>query len=153
VRTTGLRIDVLGTRFNVNHRRNKTEVVLQEGRVQVSGDETTNDPAINGSTVMRPGDMLTYSEMSHRLTKTIINPETIISWKDKLLIFKDKPIVEIVQILSDTYGIQVDFRNQSIAAKRFSGSVPTDSVGIFFEKLEKLYGVSIRQTGQRYVID
>lgn len=153
VRTTGLHIDVLGTRFNVNHRRNKTEVVLQEGKVQVSGDETTDDPATNRPTVMRPGDMLTYSETSHRLTKATINPKTVISWKDKLLIFKNKSVAEIVQTLSDSYGIQVDFQNQDIAAKRFSGSIPTDSVGVFFRKLEKLYGVSVRQTGQRYVID
>ena len=153
VRTTGLRIDVLGTRFNVNHRRHKTEVVLQEGRVQVSGDDGINNPATSHPTQMLPGDMLTYSEASHRLTKAAVNPEMIISWQDKLLIFKDKPVKEIVGILSDTYGIQVDFRSQEVANKRFSGSVPTDSVDVFFKKLEKLYGVSVRQTAQRYIIE
>lgn len=153
VRTTGLRIDVLGTRFNVNHRRNKTEVVLQEGRVEVSGDDATSNPNTNRSTVMRPGDMLTYSETSHRLTKAIVDPQIIIAWQDKLLLFNSKPVAEITQILADSYGIGVDFRNPDIAAKQFSGSVPTDSVGIFFKKLEKLYGVSVRQTGGRYVIE
>lgn len=153
VRTTGLRIDVLGTRFNVNHRRNKTEVVLEEGRVEVSGDDVSDDLATNRPTVMQPGDMLTYSETSHRLTKVAVDPKTIISWRDKLLIFKDKPVAEIVLILSDSYGLQVEFRNREVAARRFSGSVPTDSVGVFFKKLEKLYGVSVRQTGQRYIID
>lgn len=153
VRTTGLRIDVLGTRFNVNHRRNKTEVVLQEGQVQVSGDEVTSDPATSRPTVMLPGDMLTYSETSHRLTKAAVDPVAIISWQDKLLIFKDKPVAEIGQVLSDSYGIQIDFRNQEVARKRFSGSIPTDSVGIFFKKLEKLYGVSVRQSGGRYIIE
>ena len=154
VRTTGLHIDVLGTRFNVNHRRNKTEVVLQEGRVQVSGDEATNDPVASRPTVViLPGDMLTYSESSHRLTKATVDPQTVISWQDKLLIFTDKPVVEIGQILSDSYGIQIDFRNSEIAAKHFSGSVPTDSVDVFFKKLEKLYGVNVRQSGVRYIIE
>lgn len=153
VRTTGLHIDVLGTRFNVNHRRNKTEVVLQEGRVQVSGDDATSNPASSRPTVMLPGDMLTYSETSHRLTKATVSPESFISWQNKLLIYKNKPVFEIAQALSDSYGIQVDFRNQDVADKRFSGSIPTDSVGIFFEKLEKLYGVSVRQTGGHYVVE
>lgn len=153
VRTTGLRIDVLGTRFNVNHRRNKTEVVLEEGRVEVSGDDVADDLATNRPTVMQPGDMLTYSETSHRLTKVAVDPKTIVSWQDKLLIFTDKPVAEIGLILSDSYGLQVEFRNQEVAARRFSGSVPTDSVGVFFKKLEKLYGVSVRQTGRRYIIE
>ena len=153
VRTTGLHIDVLGTRFNVNHRRNKTEVVLEEGRVQVSGDEAANDPAASRPTMMLPGDMLTYSEANHRLTKVGVDPQTVISWREKLLIFNDKPIKEIVGLLADTYGIQVEFRNQELVSKRFSGSVPTDSVGVFFKKLEKLYGVSVRQTEGRYIIE
>lgn len=153
VRTTGLHIDVLGTRFNVNHRRNKTEVVLQEGRVQVSGDEAANDPVASRPTLMLPGEMLTYSETSHRLTKATVDPQTVISWQDKLLIFTDKPVGEIVQRLSDSYGIQIDFRNQEVAGKHFSGSVPTDSVDVFFKKLEKLYGVNVRQSGGRYIIE
>lgn len=153
VRTTGLHIDVLGTRFNVNHRRNKTEVVLQEGRVQVSGDEAVNDPVTSRPTLMLPGDMLTYSESSHRLTKATVDPETVISWQDKLLIFTDKSVAEIGQVLSDTYGIQIDFRNQAVAGRHFSGSVPTDSVDVFFKKLEKLYGVNVRKSGERYIIE
>ena len=153
VRTTGLHIDVLGTRFNVNHRRNKTEVVLEEGQVQVSGDEAANDPAASRPTVMLPGDMLTYSETSHRLTKATVDPATVISWQDKLLIFKDRTVGEIGQALSDSYGIQIDFRNQEVASKHFSGSVPTDAIDVFFKKLEKLYGVNVRQSGRRYIIE
>lgn len=148
VRTADLNIDVLGTRFNVSYRRQQTEVVLQEGKVQVSRDRSADLP-----TVMKPGDKVTYSASDRRLSRTSVDPELVTSWRDNLLVFKDKPVSEIAQILSDSYGIEVDFVNREVAARRFSGSVPTDSVDVFFAKLEKLYGVSVRREGRRYRIE
>lgn len=148
VQTTGLRIEVLGTRFNVNHRRNKTEVTLQEGRVQVSDDKAASRP-----TVMKPGEMVTYMEANRSLTKAAVDPQLATSWRHNLLIYRNERIADIAQELSDSYGIQIQLRNREVASRRFSGSIPTDTVPQFFEKLQRLYGVSVRHVGQRYIIE
>lgn len=148
VRTTDLAIEVLGTQFNVNHRHRKTEVVLTEGRVQVS---TPDQPA--SPTVMKPGEMVSYSGESKAIQKTQVDEKLYTSWQDNLLVFQNKPVGEIITLLTDNYGLQVDCLNQDVLNRRFSGSVPTDSVAQIFTKLEKLYGITVRQDGSRYVLE
>lgn len=152
VKTPGLVVEVLGTRFNVNHRRQTTEVVLQEGRVRVLPDNAPGQ-AYARPTLMKPGEMLTYSETSHRLVRATVNVNAVVAWKQRLLIFSNRPVADIIRTISDNYGIEVDIHNQTLAARRFSGSFPADSVAVFFEKLEKMYDVTVRQSGQRYRID
>ncbi len=152
VKTPGLAIDVLGTRFNVNYRRQTTEVVLQEGHVRVLPASATGQEDARPA-LMQPGEMLTYSETSHRLTKTAVDADAVVAWQKRLLIFSNRPVADIIQMITDNYGIDVDIRNQAVGARRFSGSFPADSVAVFFEKLEKMYGVTVRQTGRRYSID
>lgn len=152
VSTPGLRIDVLGTRFNVNHRRQTTEVVLQEGRVQVLAD----NPSDRGSArpaLMKPGQMLTYSEITHQITKAPVDAAAVVAWQKRLLIFSNRPVADIIQTITDNYGIDVKINSPTLAQRRFSGSFPADSVDVFFEKLEKLYGVTVRETNRRYIID
>ncbi len=59
VHTDDLSIRVLGTRFNVNSRSDKTDVVLKERNIQLN---QLNFPAITHSEiVMKPGEMVSYS--------------------------------------------------------------------------------------------
>lgn len=148
VTTADLTVEVLGTQFNVNRRRDKTEVVLQEGRVQITEAETNAAP-----TLMQPGERVTYSAQSHTLVKKPVDTRLFTSWQANLLIFREQPIADIVQQLEDSYGLTIDLRNAEVGRRTFSGSVPTDSVELFFSKLEKLYGVTVRREAGRYVID
>jgi transmembrane sensor len=140
-----LAVEVLGTRFSVTNRRGTTEVVLAEGKVQVSD--------ARDSYLMQPGDMIRYSRQDRQLVPQRTNPERAISWKDKLLIFEDEPVENIVQRLRDSHGIRVEFRNRSIPGELFNGSIPGDSVEVFFDKLEKLYPVRISRQNDIYIIE
>jgi transmembrane sensor len=148
VRTADLTVEVLGTQFNVSHRRSRTEVVLQEGSVQISDPQTNTPP-----TLMQPGERVTYSATDHRLVKRPVDTQLFTSWRDNLLIFKDQPVSEIARQLEDGYGLRIEIRSASLAQRTFSGSIPTDSVQLFFTKLEKLYGVTVRREADRYVIE
>ena len=103
--------------------------------------------------LMKPGQMLTYSETSHRITKAPVNADAVVAWQKRLLIFSNRPVADIIQTITDNYGIDVKINNPTLAERRFSGSFPADLGDIFFEKLEKLYGVTVRQTNRRYIID
>lgn len=151
VRTPDLTVEVLGTQFNVSHRRNQTEVVLQEGRVQIT--ETQTGPANAPPTLMQPGERVTYSASNRRLEKQTVDTRLFTSWQDNLLIFRDTPVATIAQQLQDSYGLRIDIRAAGLGQRKFTGSIPTDSVSLFFAKLEKLYGVTVRQEAGQYVIE
>jgi ferric-dicitrate binding protein FerR (iron transport regulator) len=139
-----LQVEVLGTKFNVQHRRGVTEVVLQEGKVKVSDQAQVY--------TMQPGEMVRRSARSPRLTTRRVNPQVATAWKDNLLIFRDATIVSVVEQLADSHGIRVEFRNQDLKNELFNGSVPADSVALFFTKLEKLYSVEVSRENGVYIL-
>ncbi len=139
-----LQIEVLGTKFNVNNRRGVTRVVLQEGKVKVSGKAETY--------IMTPGEMVSYSEKKLALQPQKVNPKLATSWKDHLLLFQDESLESIANKLQDSYGIRIEFANDSLKGEVFSGSVPADSIEILFDKFEKLYQIQVDKQNNRYVI-
>ena len=71
-------IEVLGTAFSINNRREETSVILQSGEVKIKkGEQQTEEM------VMQPGEMITYSHNSGQLTKTKVDPTVKTSWKDR----------------------------------------------------------------------
>lgn len=138
VHSQDILVEVLGTEFSINNRRKETKVVLQSGEVKIKKDKQQAEEV-----VMKPGEMITYSRESGQLTKTQVDPIVQTSWKDKLLIFNKEPVGDILARIEDTYGISVQCENKSILERRFTGSMPTDSVGQFFTKLSKLYDLKI----------
>lgn len=139
-----LKIEVLGTKFNVLNRRGDTKVVLQEGKVQVS-DASKNY-------VMHPGEMISYVAKQARLIPSTINPKPVVSWKDKVRLFHDETLQSIFEELEDSHGIRVEYRNDAIRRELFSGSVPSDSVEQLFEKIEKIYSIKVTQKEGVYVL-
>lgn len=153
VQTPDLTVEVLGTQFNVSHRRNQTEVVLQEGRVQITEAQLGRGSGNTQPTLMQPGERVTYSASNRRFEKQAVDTRLFTSWQANLLIFKDTPVATIAQQLQDSYGLRIDIRAAGLGQRKFTGSIPTDSVPLFFAKLEKLYGVTVRQEAGQYIID
>lgn len=135
VRTAKLAVEVLGTEFSVRHRQAATSVVLTEGQVRVSGIEDQEE------VLLEPGEMLTYSADALELSRVDARAKN--SWKESLLIFKDKPLSYLIERLEDTYGYRIKVSSPEILEHRFSGSCPRDSVGVLLEKIEKLYQLNI----------
>jgi len=145
VHTAGnLQVEVLGTKFSVNHRRGNTKVILQEGKVKVS--------APSQSYLMKPGELVQYAARAPRLVHRPVNPRVATSWKDNLLVYQGETIGTIIDQLRDSHGLKVQFINQAIRQEVFNGSLPSDSVEVLFGKLEKLYGVEVIRRDDLYII-
>lgn len=141
-----LRIEVLGTKFNVYNRRGATEVVLQEGKVNVVD-------AARRSVVLRPGQGVRHAPAAPRLAPAPADVSRELAWKSDLLLFEDQPLADICADLRDSHGLEVEFRNPALARERFSGSVPAADVTQLFRKIEKIYGVRVTREGERYVVE
>ncbi|QHT67479.1 FecR family protein [Rhodocytophaga rosea] len=141
----GLKVEVLGTKFNVFNRQGDTRIVLQEGKVKVS--DPTKDY------VMKPGEAVSYSAQMHTITPEIVQVQPIVSWKDKIRLYRDVSIQDIFKELQESHGIRVEYKNQSIKHEVFNGSVPNDSIELLFDKIEKLYAVNVTKLNGVYIIE
>ena len=146
VHTPQLAIEVVGTAFNVDSRRDQTQVVLNSGKVNLYLP-TEQQKAIE----MEPGDLVEYSKTKQVLQR-VVEPDQYSSWKDRRLTFVDTPVREIAQILEDTYGFEVVIRDQAIAEKRFNGEVGTDQISLLLKALASSFNITITQNENRIVM-
>jgi ferric-dicitrate binding protein FerR (iron transport regulator) len=123
VRTDQLNVEVLGTQFNVNTRRNNTKVVLNSGKVKLNPKDQ-----IDEDIYMDPGELVEFSGQDKKITKKIVNPDEFSSWKKNQLIFKATPLSDIAQTLEDNYGWTVEFEEEIIKTYQFTGTVSTESI-------------------------
>lgn len=136
VLTKDVEVRVLGTRFNVNTRRQNTSVVLEEGSVSLELTQL-DKPKLR----MQPGEMVTYDQESNNLEKEVVNPALHLAWKDNKLIYADTPVLKIIQGLEDNYGLQVELQNEEVASRRYTGTFEDPDPEFILLSLKTLYGL------------
>jgi len=136
VHTQNLEVEVLGTQFNVNNRRGKTEVVLNSGKVKLNLDKDKKEEIF-----MDPGDLVAYSAENQNYERKQINAEVYTSWKNNLLIFENKTLGDIASTLEDNHGITIQFASPEISQKRFTATIPVDNIEVLFTMLSSSFGI------------
>jgi len=147
VHTSHLDVEVVGTEFNVKHRRGNTQIILNSGVVKLSRITYETQEL-----TMHAGDKVEVGPSYQIILTKVNDPNTYSSWKENELYFEDMTLAAIGKELEDSHGIQLRFENEEIAALRFTGSTPVDDLSVLFTTLQKSFDLVVRQEGQLYVI-
>lgn len=148
VHTDEVNIEVLGTEFGVNTRRQKTQVVLNSGQVKLNSDKNQEVKGL----VMVPGELIEVSDAENAFTRKVVNPEVYTAWRNNLLIFEETPIREIAKILEDNYGYEVMIENKDIEEKRFNGTIQADKLDILLTAIAETHQLNITQDNNKLII-
>jgi transmembrane sensor len=149
VHTADVDIQVVGTEFNVNTRRVKTQVVLSTGVVKL----VLNKKGASGTAperapiTMKPGDMVTYSSATEELSNKKVDPAAYASWRTGVLSYDETPVAEVIRSLQDNLGVVIRMEDDSLGLQTYTGSIPTNNIDVFFKTLERSFNVHIRKTG------
>lgn len=147
VHTAQLDVEVLGTRFNVNNRRDETQVVLNAGKVKLNLEESANE------IYMVPGELVEYSKETKVYKKQKINPEVYTSWRKDLLMLDNRTLKDLAIILEDTYGYQIHFADSGIAEKRFTATIPSGHVEMLFPMLAESFNLEISKKKKHIIME
>lgn len=146
VHTPEAEVKVLGTEFNVNTRRQQTNVVLHEGKVQLSAN---NQSAV----VMKPGDMATVTPENGHIQLKRVQPDNYDAWKESYLVLDGKSLSEIINTLQDTFGVTIKLDDAGLADKKLTGKLRTEIVGDCIENLASILDARVKKSGDTYLID
>ena len=115
VKTSDLNIQVLGTQFNVTNfaEENRIEVVLQEGKVQVTGNEK------EFTAVLKPNEKFIYDRNLQTSTIQTVNAAHFSAWKDGLLIFRNEPLSEVLKRIGRWYNVEIILTDTELAKFRY----------------------------------
>lgn len=145
VHTDQLDIRVLGTAFNITNRRGRVDVALEHGSVKLVDVKDATKTLL-----LKPGERATQLAGTAPIQKEVVDVNEYSSWKDKVVHYRSKTLKELAQMINDSYGVEIVIENKSLMDEKFTGSFPSDSVEIFFEKLGKLYPLEITKKGNIY---
>lgn len=117
VTTDKLRVQVLGTSFNVRSYLDDEDiaVTVASGKVGVNVPELTNTPA----SIVWPDNELTYNPHSRNLKITTVNAADSRAWEKGTFIFNYETLENITKRLSRWYDVKFVCTNRTLLQKRF----------------------------------
>jgi transmembrane sensor len=133
VHANGLDVAVLGTAFNVYSRRNKVDVVLEQGKVMATTDRDT--------CTMHPGQVLHLDGSGMHLIDA--DPVVYTSWKQHRLLFTNTPLSKVAQVLEDTYGYNIKWKNKKRMQDTFTGSCPANNTPLLLKAISAVYNMKV----------
>jgi transmembrane sensor len=147
VHTADVNVEVLGTQFNVNTRRNRTLVVLNEGAVRLRSPENTAKPI-----ELQPGEAIEVSSKQVMSVKKRVKTELYSAWKDRRFLFEDTSLGEIAQMLKENYDIDVQFDDAATANLLFTGNVPANNIDMLTTVIAESFRIQIARDGTTMTI-
>jgi transmembrane sensor len=123
VSTKDLKIEVLGTTFDVKNRRGITDVILKTGKVRVVFNNRNLSDII-----ISPGEMISYVATTGQVKKFDTDPTIQTAWVDNKLILEDASVKSIIQYIEDIYGYKVILQDKNIGDKKMEGVLFLDNL-------------------------
>jgi ferric-dicitrate binding protein FerR (iron transport regulator) len=150
VHGNGIDIRVLGTSFNVKSRRNKTNIALLSGKIEVSYADTASVPS--GGLVMLPGDYVEYSGQKLLIKKKLSRPHKAATWTVREITFTDPSLNDIMETLQDNYGYSISVEDKEMMDMKIEGEISVTSVQELLSLVSTTLSIRVEESGKEIII-
>ncbi|MDP4184294.1 MAG: DUF4974 domain-containing protein, partial [Bacteroidota bacterium] len=141
IHAAGSRIKVLGTSFNVKaySKTNIVEVIVKSGKVQFLHDDTLlqKDKTI----VLASGDKGVYEKSSGKIQKQHNYDVNYIAWLTKSLDFRDTPLEEVIEKISEVYQVQIIIEDKSLKDYRLNAQFEQKTLSHILQVIELTFDI------------
>jgi transmembrane sensor len=135
VHTSNLQVKATGTKFNVLEYSSNpvTEVTLISGKIFVNKSKGRDSQLISE---LNPNQHLDYNIKTG--AKSITNEDTYkyIAWKDGKLIFRNDPLDEVVNKLSQLFNVDIELKGTQLQNYRYRATFHDESLGEILKLLK-----------------
>ncbi len=122
VTTEDMRVEVLGTSFDVEAKRSaaRSSVILIEGSVKV---HTKGE-----SRIISPDEMLSFNREVSVTTVKNVDSRAMTQWKDGILVLRDISFNDMLECLANWYGVEIVNRSSVSEYERFNGKFDRENI-------------------------
>jgi transmembrane sensor len=142
--SNGLAVEVLGTSFNVYHRKADTKVVLNSGQIALSFDDKEE------KILMQPGELVEYNDA--RYSKRNVDPTLYAAWTEKKAILDETSLREMIKMAKEHYGISVRVQSEHMMEQTVSGSMPLGDAESFVLQVAKAFQLKAEKRKDHYLL-
>lgn len=137
-----VRIEVLGTCFNVRAYPNEREttVTLAEGKVSalVEGEKYT----------LTPGKQLSVDDDSGNVRIRNVDVDDVLAWKRGFYVFRKSGLAKIASTLRSWYGVEIVLESEKAVRADYTGVVnKREGIDVFLSRLEEVSDVKCVRDG------
>lgn len=128
------KVEVLGTRFNLEAFDNMEEVIttLVEGKVEFKFQKAGNERKM----IMKPGQKTVYNKNSEEIVVKETSGESELSWKDMKVIFKQTSLKDALRMLEKRYNIEFIVKTSRYDKYTFTGTFTDQYVDEILENFK-----------------
>lgn len=145
--TDDLQVEVLGTEFNVNDRREKAQIVLSRGKVRLDIQSIDQPQTLT----MKPGELVEFSEKDKTLFKKQVNPEQYVAWRHQMMVFEETTLQDIANQLEDNYGVSITIKDATLASTKLTGAFPTRNIEMVLSSLPTIVDMDIQRDDNKII--
>jgi transmembrane sensor len=127
-------VRVVGTRFDVRRRDGRLSVSVERGVVEV---EPADGSAGRGFR-LHPGQRLDHLEGAAGVALSRVDPLQVESWKSGRLIYRDRPLSEVVADLNQQFAKPITIEDPALGETKISGVLVLDDQAAVIRRLALL---------------
>jgi ferric-dicitrate binding protein FerR (iron transport regulator) len=145
----GLKVKVLGTRFNVNAYDvgKMAEVVLEEGVVELF-NSTTNDNFYR----MKPGERIKVNLQNSQYSAGMVNTARYTSWREGIINIYDLSMEDLVKRLEKRYNQPFELTSE-VKKLRYTFTIENEPLEDVLKLMERITPIKVKQTEETIKIE
>jgi len=142
-----LRVEVLGTTFTVAKGKEKTQVVLNSGKVALYTNKTEKP------LLMKPGELVEVPRSkADKLVHRRVRADVYSAWKDNRFLFDNTPLADVAAMIEHDFGYSVQFTDSTLADKRLTVHLDSHNLELLLTVLAETHDLQISRRNHKIVI-
>lgn len=141
-------VRVVGTRFDVRRRDGRLSVSVERGLVEVS----PADGAPGRGFRLHPGQRLDHVEGASDVALSSVDVQQVESWKTGRLIYRDRPLSEVVADLNQQFARPIVLEDPALADTKVSGVLVLDDEAAVIRRLSLLAPIKALPSGEGVIL-
>ena len=141
------KVKVYGTSFNVKSYAGSSdvEVVLSKGKIEFITKKS--------SVILKPNEQIIFSAMQGTFTKSRIDTEKTLGWKDGKYFYSREKLGDIIDQMQRWYGVEIIPENEDILEYTFTGLIDKEkSIGYNLRSIEMTERIEVEYRSDKIVI-
>ena len=126
-------VEVLGTQFNLKVSEKAIETALFSGSVKLTS------PHLKNECHLVPGQKTIYNKVESKLSWQEADLLCDAGWRNGTLVFKDTPLKEVFEDVSNAYGVEFYFQRNIPMNDKITGTFKQTGITEMLDALSRLY--------------
>ena len=147
VETSGMDVEVLGTKFNITSYSDDQLITtfLESGKVKVN---------VKGKKpiFLKPNEVVRLEKNTNKLSKLVANDGRYTDWRKGILTMKDETMAGMARKLERRFGVEIQFGDPGIKKHTYNGSLKGDDLITVLEAMKFSSSMTYKRLGNRVIL-